>query len=208
MKLAAIVERWLYKRVPWTKNCYRNRFDWHAFFRCVNFECFLLCEGTLVPIIWDSSKNISVLELPVRQSAAKNPPKINPKSIPTCILFSIAFGLIVWLIFVRFSTPIRSTIHNNSIKTISTTQQPKNINVQKTFGFYNMVVPLARLGYVRELIKNDSTASRKQLWNQCSNLDRFWNQLGSVLGWLRGPWWGIRNCFCDEAGCDCRMLAV
>ena len=52
---------------------------------CVKFECFLLCEGTLVPIIWDFSKNISVLELPARhlrgrcgQKSIPNPFKINP----------------------------------------------------------------------------------------------------------------------------------
>ena len=34
------------------------------------------------------------------------------------------------------------------------------------------------------------TSIKKQLSNQHSKLDRFWNQLGSILGGFGGPRWG------------------
>ena len=47
--------------------------------------------------------------------------------------------------------------------------------------------PKAKL---RESIKNGPTYIKKHLSNQHPNLDRFWRQLGSILGRFWGPKWG------------------
>ena len=56
--------------------------------------------------------------------------------------------------------------------------------------FYSIIVPSAMFCWVRKSIKINQTCFRKQLPNQCSNLDRFWSQLGSILGGFWVPRWG------------------
>ena len=45
------------------------------------------------------------------------------------------------------------------------------------------------LCYVRKSIKMMPTSIKKQLSNPCSNVDRFKNQLGCVLGGFGGGFW-------------------
>ena len=123
--------------------------------------------------------------------------KIHPKSLqePTKIHpnLHLVFDHLLDRFLIDFWSIFDPKIHPKSIKNRSR-NQPNNTTTKKSKMFKNIVffngfATSAMSSYAEKSIKNVQKSITKQLSNQHPNLDRFWSQLGSILGGFWGPSW-------------------
>ena len=150
------------------------------------------------------------------QKSTKNRSKSQSTPIQNCILFSVALGTDFQWILARFLVPKSSKNYTKiSPRIPSTTEHAESKNVKKTICFYSISVPSGILCNVAKSSKIDLTSIKKQLSKQCCKLDRFWNQLGSILGGFWGASWcqnlkkiDLNMYYKNDDVCSCFYVAL
>ena len=123
----------------------------------------------------------------INQKSIQEPSKIDPKSHHIFDRFFDRCLVDFWSIFDpkidQKSIKKRSTNHPNNTST-------KNQKTIKNVELSTILATSAMPCWVNKSIKNGPTYIKKHLSNQHPNLDRFWRQLGSILGRFWEPKWG------------------
>ena len=158
---------------------------------CLSSFLMILLTSSWYPISSDFGANLAPIWPPTwAQNRSKIVPRAlrNPSQIASC--FRSLFGSILDRFLIDFRAQNQSKTNQKSINKSS--QQHNNqkskkcqkCNTYATFG------TSAMLRWVQNSIKINPTSIKKQLPNQHPNLNRFWCQLGSILGPFWEPSWG------------------
>ena len=103
-------------------------------------------------------------------------------------------GWVVGRFLIDFWSIWGSKIDQKSIKNQSTNHPnnttTKNWKTLKNHWFFNVFSYFGHVCCGKKSIKMVPTSFQEQLSNQHPNLDRFWSQLGAILGGFGRPRWG------------------